>query len=61
MYALKSHPTSIRIFLTDGTPEGLRILEVPNWTGRAAVAINSNRYWAFSLSVNSFSQTSTYT
>jgi hypothetical protein len=27
--------TSIRIFLADGTPEGLRVVEKSNWTGRA--------------------------
>lgn len=27
-------PTNIRIFLADGTPEGLRIIEKSNWTGR---------------------------
>jgi hypothetical protein len=31
-------PTSIRIFLADGTPEGIRIVEKSNWTGRAVVA-----------------------
>lgn len=31
-------PTSIRIFLADGLPEGLRIVEKSNWTGRAVVA-----------------------
>lgn len=31
-------PTSIRIFLADGVPEGLRIVEKSNWTGRAVVA-----------------------
>lgn len=34
-------PTSIRIFLADGTPEGLRIVEKSNWTGRAVVANRS--------------------
>lgn len=28
---------SIRIFLADGTPDGLRIVEKSNWTGRALV------------------------
>ena len=28
-------PTSIRIFLADGTPDGLRLVEKSNWTGRA--------------------------
>ncbi len=28
-------PTSIRIFLADGTPDGLRVVEKSNWTGRA--------------------------
>ena len=31
-------PTSIRIFLADGVPEGLRIVEKSNWTGRAVMA-----------------------
>ena len=30
-------PTSIRIFLADGVPEGLKIVEKSNWTGRAVV------------------------
>ena len=34
-------PTSIRIFLADGTPDGLRIIEKSNWTGRAVVASRS--------------------
>jgi len=29
-----ARPTNIRIFLADGTPEGLRIIEKSNWTGR---------------------------
>jgi hypothetical protein len=33
-----ARPTSIRIFLADGTPEGIRIVEKSNWTGRAVVA-----------------------
>jgi hypothetical protein len=32
---------SIRIFLHDGTPEGLRIVEKSNWTGRALVCPRS--------------------
>ena len=31
-------PTSIRIFLADGTPDGIRIVDKSNWTGRAVVA-----------------------
>ncbi|MGB9331517.1 MAG: GIY-YIG nuclease family protein [Steroidobacteraceae bacterium] len=34
-------PTSIRILLADGVPEGLRIVEKPSWTGRAVVASRS--------------------
>lgn len=34
----RPRPTSIRIFLVDGVPEGLRIVEKANWTGRAVVA-----------------------
>ncbi|WP_110685147.1 GIY-YIG nuclease family protein [Salinicola aestuarinus] len=37
----QGRPTSIRIFLADGTPEGLRIVEKSNWTGRAVVANRS--------------------
>ena len=37
----KPRPTSIRIFLADGVPEGLRIIEKSNWTGRAVVASRS--------------------
>lgn len=33
-----SRPTSIRIFLADGSPDGIRIVEKSNWTGRAVVA-----------------------
>lgn len=36
-----ARPTSIRIFLADGIPEGLRIVEKSNWTGRAVVASRS--------------------
>jgi hypothetical protein len=32
---------SIRIFLPDGTPDGLRIVEKSNWTGRAIVCSRS--------------------
>jgi hypothetical protein len=32
---------SIRIFLPDGTPEGLRLAEKSNWTGRAVVCPRS--------------------
>jgi hypothetical protein len=31
-------PTSIKIFLADGTPDGIRLVEKSNWTGRAVVA-----------------------
>lgn len=31
----RRHGTSIRIFLADGSAEGLRIVEKPNWTGLA--------------------------
>ena len=34
-------PTTIRIFLADGTPDGFRIVERPNWTGRAVSASRS--------------------
>lgn len=30
---LAPHPFSIKIFLPDGTPEGLKIIEKSNWTG----------------------------
>jgi hypothetical protein len=38
MSGLAAKPTSIRIFLANGTPEGIRIVEKSNWTGRAVVA-----------------------
>ncbi|WP_104202613.1 GIY-YIG nuclease family protein [Billgrantia saliphila] len=38
MMQSQARPTSIRIFLADGVPEGLRIVEKSNWTGRAVVA-----------------------
>ena len=38
MNTREPRPTSIRIFLADGAPEGLRIVEKSNWTGRAVVA-----------------------
>ncbi|MGP9508165.1 GIY-YIG nuclease family protein [Halomonas sp. AOP43-D1-39] len=41
MTPAQPRPTSIRIFLADGTPEGLRIVEKSNWTGRAVVANRS--------------------
>ena len=31
-------PTSIKLFLADGSPDGIRIVEKSNWTGRAVVA-----------------------
>lgn len=40
-------PTSIRIFLADGRPDGLRIVEKSNWTGRAVVASRSQVTRAF--------------
>lgn len=44
----KPRPTSIRIFLADGTPDGLLIVEKSNWTGRAIVANRSQVDRAFS-------------
>ncbi|CAM9870635.1 unnamed protein product, partial [Ectocarpus sp. 12 AP-2014] len=41
MHQVQPRPTSIRIFLADGTPEGLRVVEKSNWTGRAVVANRS--------------------
>lgn len=40
-------PTSIRIFLADGRPDGLRIVEKSNWTGRAVVASRAQATRAF--------------
>lgn len=34
-------PASIRIFLADGTPEGLKIIEVSNWIGKAIMVSRS--------------------
>ena len=33
----ESHPFSIRIFVANGDPDGLRIIERSNWNGRAMV------------------------
>lgn len=41
MSSSEPRPTSIRIFLAEGVPEGLRIVEKSNWTGRAVVASRS--------------------
>jgi len=38
MNTREPRPTSIRIFLADGVPEGLRIVEESSWTGRGVVA-----------------------
>lgn len=35
---MNTRATSIRIFLADGTPEGIRIVDKSNWVGRAVVA-----------------------
>lgn len=40
-------PTSIRIFLADGVPDGLRVVEKSNWTGRAVVASRAQVAGAF--------------
>lgn len=37
-----SRGTSIRIFLVDGTAEGLRLVEKSNWTGRALVTARAD-------------------
>lgn len=34
----QAYPTSIRIFLADGTPDGIRLVGKSNWTGKAIVA-----------------------
>ncbi|AQU81277.1 MULTISPECIES: GIY-YIG nuclease family protein [unclassified Halomonas] len=41
MTPTQPRPTSIRIFLADGIPEGLRVVEKSSWTGRAVVANRS--------------------
>jgi hypothetical protein len=33
----ESHPFSIRIFVANGDPDGLHIIERSNWNGRALV------------------------
>ena len=38
---MKKRGTSIRIYLADGTPDGLRIVERSNWTGRALMVSRS--------------------
>lgn len=40
-------PTSIRIFLAQGRPDGLRIIDKSNWTGRAIVAGRADADAAF--------------
>lgn len=35
---VKPIPTSIRIFLADGEPDGIRVVDKSNWTGRAVMA-----------------------
>ncbi|HQU17206.1 MAG: hypothetical protein B7Z66_15190 [Chromatiales bacterium 21-64-14] len=35
---MSARPTSIRIFLADGSPEGIRIVDKSNWVGRAVVS-----------------------
>jgi len=35
---MTSKPSTIRVFLTKGNPEGLRIAELSNWTGKAVSA-----------------------
>jgi len=35
---VSARPTSIRIFLADGTPDGIRIVYKSNWVGQAVVA-----------------------
>ena len=47
MMATQPRPTSIRIFLADGVPDGLRVVEKSNWTGRAVVASRSQAGSAF--------------
>ena len=47
MTTAQPRPTSIRIFLADGVPDGLRIVEKSNWTGRAVVASRSQAAGAF--------------
>jgi Domain of unknown function (DUF4357) len=43
MSASERRGTSIRIYLADGTPEGLRVLDKPNWTG-VAIACSRAQY-----------------
>ena len=47
MTTAQPRPTSIRIFLADGVPDGLRVVEKSNWTGRAVVASRSQVAGAF--------------
>ncbi|MCO7247120.1 hypothetical protein [Halomonas sp. Mc5H-6] len=41
MTSTQARPASIRIFLADGNPEGLPVVEKSNWMGRAVVANRS--------------------
>jgi len=47
MTSKSPRPTSIRIFLADGVPDGLRVVEKSNWTGRAVVASRAQVVGAF--------------
>jgi len=51
-------PTSISIFLADGIPDGVRIIEKFNWTGRAVVASRSQL--ASALQRDEFSRPGVY-
>ena len=37
MNAMKTNPFSLRIFVADGDPDGLRIVDKSNWIGNARV------------------------
>ncbi len=44
----KPHPFSIHIFVADGDPDGLRIIERSNWNGQAIVntkPLGSQNLW----------------
>ena len=47
MTSSSPRPTSIRIFLADGVPDGLRVVEKSNWTGRSVVASRAQVAGAF--------------
>lgn len=51
-------PTSIRLFLVDGTPDGLRLIEKSNWTGVGLVCSRAD--YAFARNRDEYSRPGVY-